>query len=96
MTDDTLTAVREFVQSFEAVFGTDWQYTKSMLGIQDQTPEQASAIRELGLESIPTVAIDGTFLSPGIDDEAEDWGHRGILLERYRRLKTLLEQSSIR
>ena len=40
MDDETLTAVREFVESFETVFGSDWAYSKSMLGIYKRTPEQ--------------------------------------------------------
>ena len=93
MTDEALAAVRDFHQSFEAVFGSDWQYTKSMLGISDDTPEQADASRQLGLESIPVIATTGTFLAPGINDKGEDWGHRGMLLDRYRRLKRLIQQS---
>jgi hypothetical protein len=27
------------------------------------------------------IAEGGTFLAPGIDDEAEDWGHRALLRE---------------
>jgi len=34
---------------------------------------------------------DGTFLEPRVRDEAEDWGHRAMLLERYRRLKALMD-----
>ncbi|MEI9896762.1 MAG: hypothetical protein WDN28_23600 [Chthoniobacter sp.] len=93
MKDQTLIAVREFLETFEEVFGTDWQYTKSMLGIQDQTPEQTDAVRKMGLETIHIIASDGTFLEPRVDDETEDWGRRGALLERYRRLKSLTGQS---
>lgn len=86
-------AVREFLDVFEAVFGSDWEYTKDMLGIVNETPAQAAAAREMSLEEIPIIARDGTFLEPGVDDEVEDWGNRGILLERYRRLKRLVEPS---
>jgi hypothetical protein len=90
MTDETLIAVREFLDAFEKVFGTDWQYTKSMLGIRDETPEQAEAARQMGWETIHIIAPEGTFLEPRVDDEIENWGHRGMLLERYRRLKSLI------
>lgn len=36
------------------------------------------------------ISHDGTFLNPKVDDETEDWGHRAILLDEYRRLKKLL------
>jgi hypothetical protein len=89
MTDETLIAVREFLEAFEEVFRDDWQYTKSMLGIRDETTEQAEAIRKMGLETIYRIAPDGTFLEPRVEDEIEDWGARGMLLRRYRRLKSL-------
>lgn len=90
MSEEILTAVREFVESFEEVFGKDWAYSKSMLGIHDETPEQTSALAKLGLESSPTIAKAGTFIEPLVEDEIEDWGNRGALLERYRKLKRLL------
>ncbi len=36
------------------------------------------------------IAEDGTFLEPRVADETEDWGHRAMLLERYRRLRALM------
>lgn len=41
------------------------------------------------------IAEDGTFLEPRVADEGEDWGHRAILLERYRKLKALMETRGI-
>jgi hypothetical protein len=32
------------------------------------------------------IAAGGTFLEPGVEDESEDWGHRAMLLARYRTL----------
>jgi hypothetical protein len=92
MNDDVLHAVRDFLEAFEEVFDTDWSYTKEMLGIRDETPEQKRAAREMGLETIPIVSEEGTFLRPGVDDETEDWGHRGMLLRRYREVKRLLQR----
>jgi hypothetical protein len=91
MTEEMLRATRDFVASFEEVFGDDWQYTKEMLGIRDETPEQAVASRAAGLETIPIISEGGTFLEPQVDDEIEHWGNRGALLQRYRRLKRLLQ-----
>lgn len=31
-----------------------------------------------------------TFLEPGLKDEVDDWGARGALLEKYRRLRALM------
>ena len=36
-----------------------------------------------------------TFLKPGLDDETEDWGARGELLERYRSLRSLMDARGI-
>jgi hypothetical protein len=92
MTDDTLEAVRGFIEVFEEVFDKDWAYTKSMLGVKEQTPEQESALAEMGFDSIYKIAPNGTFLNPAVDDEIEDWGNRGLLLERYRRLAKLISK----
>ena len=99
MTNETLVAVRDFLESFEAVFGSDWRYTKAMLGVHAPTPEQlenqAALVRKLGLEDdVPAIADDVTFLAPGVADEFDDWGHRGLLLQRYRRLKELIEKTN--
>ena len=80
-------AVQEFVAAFEEVFDRDWAHTRSMLGIHSETPEQKKAAVEMGLESIPVIADDGTFLHPKVEDEVEDWGNRGRLLAAYRELK---------
>jgi hypothetical protein len=38
----------------------------------------------------------GTFLAPGVDDEFNNWGNRGALLESYRRLSEYLRSNDIR
>ena len=86
MTDDVMAAIRDFVASFEAVFGNDWQYARHPGG----DAEQAAAAHATGLEASPTIAEGATFLEPGVDDEVEDWGNRAVLLQAYRRLKRLL------
>jgi hypothetical protein len=80
-------SVREFLAAFEEVFDRDWAHTKSMLGIHVETEAQKKAAAKLGLETIPIIAEEGTFLAPKVEDEIEDWGNRGRLLEAYRKLK---------
>jgi hypothetical protein len=36
-----------------------------------------------------------TFIEPGLADEVEDWGARGALLEKYRRLRSLMDAKGI-
>lgn len=36
-----------------------------------------------------------SFIEPGLEDETEDWGARGALLERYRRLVTLMRERGL-
>ena len=36
-----------------------------------------------------------TFLKPGLEDETEDWGSRGELLERYRNLRKLMDEQEM-
>jgi len=79
--------VREFLDAFEEVFDRDWTYTKEMLGIRDETEAQKAEAAKLGLESVPIIADDGTFVHPKVDDEVEDWGNRARLLSAYRALR---------
>ena len=79
--------MKEFFDAFEEVFDRDWIHSKQMLGIHDQTEEQKRLDAKVGLEVIPVIAEDGTFIHPKIEDEVEDWGNRGRLLAAYRALK---------
>jgi hypothetical protein len=89
--DDKLRASLErFVNAFEAVFDKDWIYTKQMLGITEETKEQAESVKDADLETIFMLAPNGTFLNPEVESETEDWGHRGELLSAYRKLKEML------
>jgi hypothetical protein len=47
------------------------------------------------IEMIGDEAQGRTFLDPGLEDETEDWGSRGNLLEKYRRIKKLMEENGI-
>lgn len=60
-----------------------------MLGVSEETDEQKENAKAMGLETIEIVSKDGTFLNPKVEDETEDWGNRGRLLELYRELKKL-------
>jgi hypothetical protein len=104
---DVEKAAIDFLKSFTEVFGNDWSYTKSMLGIVDdpeRDQEEAALIGSIFGEPNPevryAVSPDGTFIDPQVDDVTEDWGHRAQLLEAYNKLKKLLadrglcEQSS--
>lgn len=41
------------------------------------------------------IAPDGTFLEPRVEDEVDDWGYRAMLLQRYRKLRALMEARGI-
>ncbi len=84
-------AIIEFLEMFEEVFDNDWVYTKSMMGIHDETEKQKQSAIEFGLETIDIISDNGTFINPKVTDETEDWGNRGALLNKYRKLKTLLK-----
>jgi len=68
-------ALEEFIAAFEVVFHHDWNYTKIMIGDEEE---------------------GYTFLKPGLDDETEDWGSRGELLEKYRRVKHIMGQRGLK
>lgn len=38
------------------------------------------------------VARGATFIEPGLEDETEDWGSRGALLEKYRHLVSVMQR----
>src|SRR5439155_17481851 len=90
-----------FFQNFEEVFHRDWSYTKAMLGIREPTEADhkilASIFGESDLERavFGSIAPNGTFLNPGLDDPGEDWIHRGRLLESYQRLLPILKRHGI-
>jgi catechol 2,3-dioxygenase-like lactoylglutathione lyase family enzyme len=74
-------AIAAFVGVFEEVFERDWEYARTML----------SAANTAAL-----IAPGATFLNPGVEDEAEDWGARAELLGRYRQLLQVLERHGVR
>ena len=36
-----------------------------------------------------------TFLEPGLEDEVDDWGARGAMLQKYRELKAIMKKRKI-
>jgi hypothetical protein len=81
MDDPELTiALAEFMWAFEQVFHHDWRYARVMLH-----PANVGRM----------ISDDGTFLEPHVDDEVDDWGYRAMLLERYRKLKALMQMRGI-
>lgn len=38
---------------------------------------------------------EATFIEPGLEDEIENWGARGNLLEKYRRLIMVMQERGI-
>ncbi|MEQ8788853.1 MAG: hypothetical protein RIC55_21255 [Pirellulaceae bacterium] len=40
-------------------------------------------------------AKGATFIEPGLDDETEDWGARGALLEKYRELVSVMRRRGL-
>jgi len=40
-------------------------------------------------------AEGATFVEPGLEDESDDWGARGALLEKYRRLVSLMQSRGL-
>ena len=85
-------SIVKFLDLFEEVFDRDWEYSKAMMGIRDETEEQKRTAREMGLESIEIISSDGTFINPKVEDEIEDWGNRGALLRECRKLKEILNK----
>lgn len=78
-------AIKKFMESFEQVFDKDWDYTKEQLGVYEETEQQKQ------MEGIYIIDPNGTFLNPKVEDEIEDWGHRGNLLQEYRNLKNFYQ-----
>jgi hypothetical protein len=40
-------------------------------------------------------AEGATFVEPGLEDESDDWGARGALLQKYRRLVSLMQSRGL-
>lgn len=75
VSDEFADAFEGFLSRFEVVFGdADWPTTL------DNLQNDAEFL----------IAPHGTFLEPCVDDEDNNWGNRGSLLDAYRRLKQVM------
>jgi hypothetical protein len=72
--------VSEFLMNFSLVFDVDWEHTRLSLG-----------------DNIPDFVISksGTFISPRVRDEANNWSSRGALLHSYRELISFIRNNQI-
>lgn len=91
MKKDDIENFKNFIKLFEEVFHNDWKYTKEMLHYIYETKEQKQNTEEMGIETITIISEQGTFIKPKVEDEFEDWGYRGKLLEQYRKVKSFSE-----
>lgn len=66
--------ISEFVGAFEIVFRYDWDYSKAMMGDEEE---------------------GCNFIEPGLNDEIDNWGARGILLEKYRDLIAAMKERNM-
>lgn len=66
--------------TFELVFDHDWAFTNPKLSVENQTS---------------FISKDGTFLSPKVQDESNNWGNRGSLLRSYRDLVEAMKEREI-
>jgi hypothetical protein len=88
---DTATAAAQFLSAFEAVFDSDWSYTREQLGVDDhaRASGEAQLARIFGEQP---QAHGGTFVHPTPDDAPDrNWGNYELLLKAYRALKRSLE-----
>lgn len=69
-------AVQDFLDCFELVFDADWDHTTRSL--RADCPSS-------------TIATNGSFIFPKVEDEDNNWGNRGALLAAYRKLKIVAQ-----
>lgn len=71
----------EFIEGFIIVFDDDWNYTREIL----KDPEIFDYY----------ISPEGSFLSPQIDDEYNNWKNRGALLESFRKMKDFFKEHRV-
>ena len=71
--------ISTFLSCFHLVFDEDWEHTSLSLG---DVPEYV-------------VSRTGTFISPKVGDESNNWSNRGALLESYRDLISYIRENNI-
>jgi hypothetical protein len=98
MSDEVSAAARAFLDSFEAVFHEDWEYTKGQMGVASDDGAATNFLREIFGEPPKEPDPDKTFLRPGETvEELEyiNWGNYQSLLERYAVLCKALGRASV-
>lgn len=93
--DLAITAER-FLSAFETVFGSDWSYTQSQLGVDPRRAavESAELLALFGESPEQVGDSESTFLNPAVKDlEAQNWGNYELLLKAYAALKDQLSSS---
>ncbi|HEX5031220.1 MAG TPA: hypothetical protein VFX78_07160 [Candidatus Eisenbacteria bacterium] len=91
-------AAAEFLEAFETVFHTDWDYTRSMLGmasrekVREKVDEGAALLARIFGEATPPPSDpDATFLDPRDPHlGANNWGNYENLLDAYAKLRAAL------
>lgn len=74
-------ALAEFLWAFEEVFDRDWVYSQAMMN-------------DFNINAM--IGEDrATFLNPTVGDIEDDWGNRALLLDRYERLKQIMDELGI-
>ncbi len=79
-TEELEKRLTQFIFAFESVFDNDWEFTHTNL--QDE-------FRHI------FVSPSGTFLNPDVEDEGNNWGNRGALLDAYRDLIGAMKERGI-
>ena len=74
--EEIIAAAEGFLRAFELVFDQDWEYTLSNI-----TGDARASV----------IAEGGTFILPGVSDEASNWANRAHLLAEYHRLVELVD-----
>jgi len=74
-------AVVRFLHCVDLVFDYDWEFSKNVL---------------TGTSLEHFIAESGTFLSPEVRDESNNWANRGSFLSAYRDLTSILEKRGMK
>jgi len=85
-------AAQRFVDAFEPVFHSDWNYTRSH-GLGAGDPPAGGKLRAIFGEETDATGEGATFLAHKLSPselEAQNWGNYEILLERYHALCSAL------
>jgi hypothetical protein len=92
-------AAHRLVDSIEAVFHSDWEYTRSYgLGLPTPDPDAGARLSEIFGEEVEEEPEGATFLAPKMSAsalEAQNWGNYELFLDRYKALCVALGREPI-